>query len=59
MNENDERLTQEERDALMTLRDRGFAVAVFTPDELNGVEAKRVEERMIETGWDVISWLED
>lgn len=51
-------ITDAEHEALKSLHNRGYAVVVFTPEELNGVESKRVEERMIETGWDVISWLE-
>lgn len=52
-------VTDSEHEALMSLRHKGYAIVVFTPDELNGVEAKRVEDRMIETGWDTISWLEN
>jgi hypothetical protein len=44
-------MTREQADALMTLRDEGHAVAVFTPDELNGADPDVVEDLMVERGW--------
>lgn len=44
---------------LRELRIRGYAVVVFTPDELEGASQDQVEERMIESGWDVIQLLKD
>jgi hypothetical protein len=32
---------------------------VFTPEELRGASPKRVEDRLIERGWDVIDLLAD
>lgn len=46
--------TAEETAALRLLDDRGFAVCVFTPEELRGADTDRVAERLIEFGWDVI-----
>jgi hypothetical protein len=40
------------------LRDLGYAVIVWTPDELRGVDPARVEDRSIEIGWDIIKWEE-
>lgn len=33
------------------LRDAGFAVVIFTTDELRGASVGRVEDRLIELGW--------
>lgn len=33
----------------------GFAIAVFTPEELNGVDIDKVIDAMIEAGWDIIN----
>ena len=49
-------MTQEQIDqALFALKDMGYAVVVFSPEELDGAEADRVEDRLIELGWDIIS----
>lgn len=48
------------RDLVDQLRDLGCAVVCFTHEELSGAEPDRVEERLVEMGWDVISyWSED
>jgi len=39
------------------LRDAGYAVIVWTPEELRGASARRVEDRSIELGWEVIDLL--
>lgn len=49
--------TPEVDNALQTLRDAGFAVAAFSPTELRGVKAHRVEDGMVEAGWEVIDIL--
>lgn len=36
------------------LKHRGYAVVVFTPEELRGSDPDRVEEVMVERGWDAI-----
>ena len=36
------------------LHSLGCAVVVFMPEELNGADYDRVEEKMVETGWDVV-----
>lgn len=36
------------------LLDRGYAVVIWTPDELRGAHPRKVEERSIELTWDVI-----
>lgn len=44
-------------DAVDSLRTHGYAVVVFSPDELDGAEPTRVSDRLIELGWDVIDTL--
>ena len=50
-------MTPEEVTALKTLSHRGYAVVVFTPEELRGANPHHVEDRLIEYGWDTIDWL--
>lgn len=45
-----EAFTPEVVQALDTLRDAGFAVAAFTPDELRGANPRYVEDLMVERG---------
>lgn len=47
-------LSNEEFDLIVKLRDKGFAVVIFTPEELCGAESDFIEERLIELGWDII-----
>jgi hypothetical protein len=35
----------------------GCCVVVFTPEELRGANPNKVEERLVELGWDVIDSL--
>lgn len=49
--------TNEMLDALQLLRDAGFAVCAFDPEELEGVDPTRVEDRMCATGWDTVEAL--
>lgn len=51
--------TEAEFVVLNGLRDRGYAVVVFTPQELRGAKTRHVEDRLIELGWDVIDVLAD
>ena len=41
------------------LRAEGYAVIVWTPEELDGASPRRVEDRSIELGWDVIDVLKE
>lgn len=45
--------------ALQELYNKGFAVAIFTPNELQGVEAYDVEVAMVKSGWDTINYIKD
>lgn len=49
--------TNEILDALDLLRNAGFAVCAFDPEELEGVDPERVEKRMVAAGWDAIEML--
>ena len=50
-------MTHEEVIQFMVVIQRlGYAVVVFTPDELRGVSSDTVEDAMIETGNLIIDW---
>lgn len=42
---------------LRQLRDEGYALVVFTPEELKDAIPNDVESRLVELGWDVIDTL--
>ena len=50
-------MTPEEIAAIQSLRDQGYAVVLFNPDELAGAPAHKVEDRMCEVGWVAIDYL--
>jgi hypothetical protein len=52
-------LNEEELEMIRNLRDRGFAIAVFTPEELGEVDPMRFEDAMVDAGWDAIEALKD
>ena len=39
------------------MRSEGFAVVIFTPEELREAYQEDVEDRLVELGWDVIDSL--
>lgn len=47
-------LTAEVQQALELLRDKGFAVAAFTPTELRGADPDHIEDAMVQMGWGAI-----
>lgn len=51
-------LTEAELDIIRGIRDRGFAIAIFTPEELGNVPADHIEDGMIECGWEAIQTLQ-
>lgn len=51
-------MTEQERAAIESLRDKGYAVIVWSPYELGDAPPQRVEERSIEQGWDTIEYLQ-
>lgn len=44
--------------ALSQLKQLGYAVVVFAPDELIGTHPRKVEDRLIELGWEIIGDLQ-
>jgi hypothetical protein len=42
-------------DTIALLRAKGYAVIVWTPEELAGASRNRVEDRLVELGWEVIA----
>jgi len=52
-------LTEQERKTINKIRNKGFAVVVFTEEELNGASQEHVEDRLVELGWEVIECLGD
>lgn len=52
-------MNQSQVDALRELRDAGYAVAIFTPSELEGAPADQVENIMVGRGWSAIHDLGD
>ena len=47
-------MNQSERETIASLRHQGYAVIIWTPEELDGVDPGHVEDRAIEVGWEVI-----
>ena len=43
-----------ESDSVTWLRDNGYAVIIWTPEELREANPTKVEDRSIELGWEVI-----
>ena len=37
------------------LREAGYAVVIFTPEELDGADPDKVEDNLVSTGFDIIS----
>ena len=52
-------MTTEEQAVIANLKSRGFAVIIWTPEELAGASRKHVEDRSVELGWQVINDLKD
>jgi len=52
-----EGLADEEVQAVRNLRERGYAVVIFSPEEVESAASGKVEDRLIELGWDVIDAL--
>jgi hypothetical protein len=52
-------MTESELAALRALSARGYAVVVWTPDELRGADPEQIEQLMIERGAAAIDTLGD
>jgi hypothetical protein len=52
-------MTKEQIDVIRGLRDEGYAIAIFSPEELEDAPANKVEDDMISGGWDSIKVLKE
>lgn len=50
-------MNAEQAAVIESLRAEGFAVTVFTPDELGDADPDQVQDKMTERGWQAIDWL--
>ena len=50
-------MTAEQQRIIRELMNEGYAVIVWSPEELEGASAKHVQDRSIEVGWDIIAAL--
>ena len=50
-----EELLEEAYPTLEKLRDAGFAIAIFTPEEVGEANPETVEDSMVERGWFTIN----
>ena len=51
-------MTPEQQKAICTLRDEGYLVILWTPEELGDIETDYIEDRLIELGNEMIEWAE-
>jgi len=51
----DNKLTQKELEMIQALRYRGYAIILWTPEELQGVDQDIIEDASISFGWDEIN----
>lgn len=47
-------MTPEQFTALRELSNEGYAVVVFNAEELDGASPTKLEDRLIELGWEII-----
>lgn len=52
-------LNEKQLQVIRELKNEGYAIAIFTPAELEDVEPMDVEDEMISKGWDVIDMLRE
>jgi hypothetical protein len=50
-------MNKSEQAALKSLREKGYAICVFSPDELRGASQDDVEQELVGAGWDIIDSL--
>ena len=48
-------MDERQQQVIDELRGEGYAVVIFNPEELAEVNKGKVEDRLVELGWDVIS----
>jgi hypothetical protein len=52
-------MTNEQLKLIQDLRDQGWGVILWEPEELEGVKVNSVEDACIEAGWSRINFLKD
>ena len=52
-------MTEKQGKVFAELRNEGYAVIAWTPEELDGVDPRHVAHRLIELGWEVIEDLKE
>jgi hypothetical protein len=52
-------MKESQMNALNELRDGGYAVVVFSPEELEGAPPVKLQDQLAEYGWDVIEDLKE
>ena len=50
-------MTKEHMEVIRELRDLGYAVCIFNPEELRGAKPHKVEDELVSAGWEVIDTL--
>ena len=51
-------MTPEQQKAIDNLRDEGYLVILWTPEELGDIDEIHIEDRLIELGNEMIEWAE-
>lgn len=49
-------MTEEEVKIIRSLRDKGYAIAIFTPEELRNAPSYKIEDNMVDSGWRAIDY---
>jgi|688.fasta_scaffold228554_2 hypothetical protein len=50
-------MTKEDWDVIKKFRQAGYALTIFSPEELRGASTRDFENRMVELGWEVVDSL--
>jgi hypothetical protein len=48
-------MTRVQAEAIRKLRDLGYAISIFTPDEVGEASTDKLEDLMVDRGWDFIN----
>jgi hypothetical protein len=51
-------MTPAQQQAIDALRDEGYLVIIWTPEELGDIDASHIEDALIERGNEMIEWAE-
>ena len=52
-----EEMTKEDWEVIRKFREAGYALTIFSPEELRGASTRDFENRMVELGWEVVDSL--